>query len=58
MPALASLPVSKAVLTRTTYVGRRERKAETEIVEMAVPSIIDVAEFEVVQRCPSPAARL
>jgi DNA invertase Pin-like site-specific DNA recombinase len=47
------------VLTRTTYVGRhrfntkfwktRERKAETEIVEMAVPAIIDKDEFEVVQ---------
>ena len=47
------------VLTRTTYVGRhrfntkfwktRERKAETEIVEMAVPAIVDKNEFEVVQ---------
>jgi site-specific DNA recombinase len=47
------------VLTRTTYVGRhrfntkfwktRERKAETEIVEMAVPAILDKDEFEVVQ---------
>src|SRR5437899_1346116 len=47
------------VLTRTTYVGRhrfntkfwktRERKAETEIVEMAVPAIVDKGEFEVVQ---------
>src|SRR6202163_3043700 len=47
------------VLTRTTYIGRhrfntkfwktRERKAETEIVEMAVPAIIDKGEFEVVQ---------
>jgi DNA invertase Pin-like site-specific DNA recombinase len=47
------------VLTRTTYVGRhrfntkfwktRERKAETEVVEMAVPPIIDSAEFEAVQ---------
>jgi site-specific DNA recombinase len=47
------------VLTRTTYVGRhrfntkywktRERKPETEIVEMAVPPIIDAAEFEAVQ---------
>jgi DNA invertase Pin-like site-specific DNA recombinase len=47
------------VLTRTTYVGRhrfntkfwktRERKAETEIVEMAVPPIVDAAEFEAVQ---------
>jgi site-specific DNA recombinase len=47
------------VLTRTTYVGRhrfntkfwktRERKAETEVVEMAVPPIIDTAEFESVQ---------
>src|SRR5882724_13103541 len=47
------------VLTRTTYVGRhrfntrlwktRERKPETEIVEMAVPPIIEVAEFEAVQ---------
>ena len=47
------------VLTRTTYIGRhrfntrfwktRERKAETEVVEMAVPPIIDQAEFEAVQ---------
>ena len=47
------------VLTRTTYIGRhrfntkfwktRERKAETEIVEMAVPAIVDKDEFEVVQ---------
>jgi site-specific DNA recombinase len=47
------------VLTRTTYVGRhrfntkfwktRERKAETEVVEMAVPPIIATAEFESVQ---------
>ena len=47
------------VLTRTTYVGRhrfntkywktREHKPETEIVEMAVPPIIDAAEFEAVQ---------
>jgi site-specific DNA recombinase len=47
------------VLTRTTYVGRhrfktkfwktRERKPETEIVEMAVPPIVDPAEFEAVQ---------
>src|SRR5258707_10746154 len=47
------------VLTRTTYVGRhrfnakfwktRERKPETEVVEMAVPLIIDPAEFEAVQ---------
>jgi site-specific DNA recombinase len=47
------------VLTRTTYIGRhrfntkfwktREREPETEIVEMAVPSIIDAAEFEAVQ---------
>jgi len=47
------------VLTRTTYVGRhrfntkfwktRERKAESEIVEMAVPAIVDKDEFEVVQ---------
>jgi site-specific DNA recombinase len=47
------------VLTRTTYVGRhrfntrfwktRERKAETEIVEMAVPPIIEPAEFAAVQ---------
>jgi site-specific DNA recombinase len=46
------------VLTRTTYVGRhrfntkfwktRERTAETEIVEMAVPPIVDPAEFEAV----------
>ncbi|MBV9955800.1 MAG: recombinase family protein [Pseudolabrys sp.] len=56
------------VLTRTTYIGRhrfnpkfwktRERKAEAEIVEMAVPSIIEAAEFEAVQtllktRCPA-----
>ncbi len=47
------------VLTRTTYIGRhrfntkfwktRERKAETGIVEMAVPAIVDKHEFEVVQ---------
>jgi hypothetical protein len=47
------------VLTRTTYVGRhrfntkywktRERKPETDVVEMAVPPIIDAAEFETVQ---------
>jgi site-specific DNA recombinase len=47
------------VLTRTTYVGRhrfntkfwktRERKAETEVIEMAVPRIIDCAEFEAIQ---------
>ena len=47
------------VLTRTSYIGRHrfntqswkthERKAETEIVEMAVPPIIDTAEFEAVQ---------
>jgi site-specific DNA recombinase len=47
------------VLTRTTYIGRhrfntkfwktRERKAENEIVEMAVPAIVDKDEFEVVQ---------
>ena len=56
------------VLTRTTYVGRhrfntkywktRERKPEAEIVEMAVPPIIEAAEFEAVQtllksRCPA-----
>jgi site-specific DNA recombinase len=48
------------VLTRTTYMGRhrfntkfwktRERKPEKEVVEMAVPPIIDVAEFEAVQK--------
>ncbi len=47
------------VLTRTTYVGRhrfntrfwktRQRKSEMEVVEMAVPPIIDAAEFEAVQ---------
>src|SRR6266705_2269223 len=47
------------VLTRTTYIGRhrfntkfwktRERKPEMEVVEMAVPPIIDAAEFEAVQ---------
>src|ERR1700738_3611588 len=47
------------VLTRTTYVGRhsfntkywktRERKPDAEVVEMAVPPIIDAAEFEAVQ---------
>jgi len=47
------------VLTRTTYVGRhrfntkfwktRERKPDTEVVEMAVPPIIEAAEFEAVQ---------
>jgi site-specific DNA recombinase len=56
------------VLTRTTYIGRhrfntkfwktRERKPETEVVEMMVPAIIEVAEFEAVQahlRSRSPA---
>ncbi len=52
-------PAVHKVLTRTTYVGRhrfntkfwktRERKAETEIVEMAVPAIIETDEFESVQ---------
>jgi site-specific DNA recombinase len=47
------------VLTRTMYIGRhrfntkywktRERKPEAEVVEMIVPPIIDVAEFEAVQ---------
>jgi site-specific DNA recombinase len=47
------------VLTRTTYTGRhrfntkhwktRERKPDVEVVEMAVPPIIDAAEFEAVQ---------
>uniref|UniRef100_UPI00031C0966 recombinase family protein n=1 Tax=Bradyrhizobium sp. (strain ORS 278) TaxID=114615 RepID=UPI00031C0966 len=47
------------VLTRTTYIGRhrfntkfwktRERKPETDVVEMAVPPIIDPGEFEAVQ---------
>src|SRR5215216_3868081 len=47
------------MLTRTTYVGRhrfntrfwktRQRKSEMEVVEMAVPPIIDAAEFEAVQ---------
>ncbi|WP_179733056.1 MULTISPECIES: recombinase family protein [unclassified Bradyrhizobium] len=56
------------VLTRTTYVRRhrfntkywktRECKPEAEIVEMAVPPIIEAAEFEAVQtllktRCPA-----
>ncbi|MGC2085834.1 MAG: recombinase family protein, partial [Bradyrhizobium sp.] len=56
------------VLTRTTYIGRhrfnakfwktRERKPETEVVEMAVPPIVDAEEFEAVQtmlktRCPA-----
>lgn len=56
------------VLTRTTYIGRhrfntkywktRERKPDAEVVEMAVPSIIDADEFEAVQtllkmRCPA-----
>jgi site-specific DNA recombinase len=56
------------VLTRTTYIGRhrfnakywktRERKPEAEVVEMAVPPIIDAAEFEAIQmllktRCPA-----
>jgi site-specific DNA recombinase len=56
------------VLTRTTYIGRhrfntkfwktRERKPDAEVVEMAVPPIIDAAEFETVQallRTRSPA---
>jgi site-specific DNA recombinase len=47
------------VLTHTTYVGRhrfntkfwktRERKPEAEVVEMAVPPIVEAAEFEAVQ---------
>ena len=47
------------VLTRTTYIGRhrfntrfwktRERKPNAELVEMAVPPIIEAAEFEAVQ---------
>ena len=47
------------VLTRTTYIGRhrfntqfwktRQRKPEMEVVEMAVPPIIDAAEFEAVR---------
>src|SRR5712691_926743 len=47
------------VLTRKSYIGRhrfntkfwktRERKPEMEVVEMAVPPIIDAAEFEAVQ---------
>jgi site-specific DNA recombinase len=47
------------VITRTTYIGRhrfntkvwktRERKPDAEVVEMAVPPIIDAGEFEVVQ---------
>ena len=47
------------MLTRTTYVGRhrfnatfwktRERKPETEVVEMAAPPIVEAAEFEAVQ---------
>jgi site-specific DNA recombinase len=47
------------VLTRTTYIGRhrfntrfwrtRERKPDTEVVEMMVSPIIDAAEFEAVQ---------
>lgn len=47
------------VLTRTTYVGRHrfntkhwktgDRKPEAEVVEMAVPPIIDSAEFEATQ---------
>jgi site-specific DNA recombinase len=47
------------VLTRTTYIGRhrfntklwktRERKPEAEVVEMAVPPIIEATEFEAVQ---------
>jgi len=56
------------VLTRTTYIGRhrfntkhwktRERKPDSEVVEMAVPPIIDAAEFEAAQtllktRCPA-----
>ena len=47
------------VLTRTTYVGRnrfnikfwktRRRKPDAEVVEMAVPTIVKVTEFEAVQ---------
>jgi site-specific DNA recombinase len=53
------LGATHKVLTRTTYIGRhrfntqywktREQKPETEIVEMAVPPIIDSAQFEEVQ---------
>jgi Recombinase len=52
------------VLTRTTYIGRhrfntkfwktRERKPETEVVEMTVPAIIEPAEFEAVLGSRSP----
>ena len=44
------------VLTRTTYIGRhrfnttfwktRERKPDAEVVEMAVPPIVDATQFE------------
>jgi hypothetical protein len=37
------------VLTRTTYIGRHRFKPEAEIVEMAVPPIIDAVEFEAAQ---------
>jgi hypothetical protein len=47
------------MLTRTAYIGRhrfntkfwktRERKPEAKVVEMAVPPVIDAAEFEAVQ---------
>jgi len=47
------------VLTRTTYIGRHRSTPSTgkrasanlrgDVVEMAVPRIIDAAEFEVVQ---------
>ena len=55
------------VLTRTTYIGRhrfntkfwktRERNAEAEIVEMAVPAIVEKDEFEVVQMRSRAAVR-
>jgi site-specific DNA recombinase len=38
------------LLTRTSYVGRhRFGKPEAEVVEIAVPPIVDAAEFEAVQ---------
>jgi site-specific DNA recombinase len=56
---LWSIGAVHQILTRTTYFGRhrfntrhwktRERKAEKEIVEMAVPPIIGKAEFDTVQ---------
>jgi len=38
-----------AATASTPNTGQRERKPEAEVVEMAVPPIIEAAEFEAVQ---------